>query len=116
MARDGHGDWIRGARPGYGAAGRGPSNRLRYGPVGARLPERNRLQIQPNAPLESRRLNVQRKRRMKLHATHLLEQGLLPAFEVVVVPAAAGEGKFPLQSLFKFLIGVRELDCTNSVV
>src|SRR5215831_14368903 len=62
MARDNNRDRIRGARSSNSAASARLANRLSNLSVGLRLTERNRLQVGPYPPLESRGANVERQR------------------------------------------------------
>ncbi len=116
MARDFHRNRIRSTSPRDRTAGSGVPDSLRNCAVRSGLAEWNRLQISPDPPLKRRCPNVERKCRIKILATHVLQQGIHPGPQSPFVFFSSRKRKFSLQPFQQFAIAPPELDRANSAI
>ena len=97
MAGDGEGDAVGGARLGDGAGRRWLADGAGDLAIGARAAVRDGAQCLPDAPLEGRRLHIQRQIEVRLLAVQMADDRRNGGIEAGGIPRDRGGGIFLLQ-------------------
>src|SRR5215469_17488090 len=116
MARHGHGNRVRGARPRHRARRLRLPESLRHFAVRSRCAQRKGLQIGPHTPLKGGGLNVERQGSIYPLACELAEQGAGPLSHGFVVALARREWEFALQTFGQLVIGAAKFDGADSFI